>query len=155
MDEALFQRFRRAYWSSLRELESLRLRQWERSQVTLPQLRVVAHVRHSPGITIGKLASLLGVTVSTTSGLVTKLVDRGLLVRTSAEGDRRRLPLQLTAAGEELAGEVVEQSGPFLERTATLLGDDLLSVVAALERLAAASGQATAESRRSGDGEGA
>lgn len=131
-------RFRAAYWQALRDLDTLRLGQWERSQVTLPQLRVLFQVRRTPGITTGQLARSLGVTMSTTSGLVSKLVDRGLVARGSSQGDRRQIPLELTETGQELAGELVQQTRPFLEEVAGELGQELDQVVGALEKLVAA-----------------
>ena len=135
MDTEDFARFRRAYWQALRELDSVRLRQWEQSQLTLPQLRVLYQVRRVPGITIVHLSPSLGVTVSTTSGLVAKLVDRGLLARTTTPGDRRQAPLHLTDAGAALTGELSQPARAFLARVAERLGDELGPVTAALERL--------------------
>lgn len=130
------QRFAAAYWQAMHHLESLRLRQWEESHLTMPQLRVLFHLRRHPGVTTGSLARSLGVTVSTTSGLVAKLVERGLVCRGSSEDDRRQVPLTLTDAGQELAGELAAHfSRPFLEGVAAELGDDLESVSEALEAL--------------------
>jgi DNA-binding MarR family transcriptional regulator len=119
-------------------LESLRLRQWEESNLTLPQLRVLFQLRRTPGITTGCLARNLGVTVSTTSGLVTKLVERGLVSRGSVEGDRRQFPLSLTEAGQGLAGELAQISRPFFDGIVEELGEDIAQVVSALEALTAA-----------------
>jgi DNA-binding MarR family transcriptional regulator len=135
MDADESARFRRAYWQALRELDTVRLRQWEQSQLTLPQLRVLYQVRRVPGITIAHLSPSLGVTVSTTSGLVAKLVDRGLLARTTTPGDRRQTPLHLTEAGAALTGELSQPARAFLARVAERLGDELGPVTAALERL--------------------
>jgi DNA-binding MarR family transcriptional regulator len=132
-------RFRVAYWKALRDLDTLRLGQWEHSRLTLPQLRVLFEVRRTPGITTGELARCLGITTSTTSGLVSKLADRGLLARGSSEEDRRQIPLELTESGRELAGELRRQTLPFLEAVAEELGDELDQVLEALEKLAAAS----------------
>jgi DNA-binding MarR family transcriptional regulator len=138
LPESLSHRLREAYWQIVREIDNLRLRQWEQSQLTLPQLRVVFQVRRSPGITTGQLARLLGVTVSTTSGLVSKLVDSGLIARGSSQDDRRQIPLELTRAGHALAGELSEVTRPFMAGLAAELGDKLEEVVTALEELIAA-----------------
>ena len=131
-------RFRAAYWQALHDLDALRLRQWERSQLTLPQLRVLFQLRRTPGVTTGQLARGLGITVSTTSGLVSKLADRGLVARGSNESDRRQIPLELTETGQELAGELCRETRPFLDEVVGELGDDLEEVAGALERLVAA-----------------
>ena len=135
---SLKDRFRAAYWRALYELDSLRLSQWEQSQLTLPQLRVLFQVRRSPKITTGQLARCMGITMSTTSGLVAKLADRGLVSRSSSADDRRQIPLELTEKGRQLAGELAEVTRPFLDELADELGPDLTQVVAALEDLTSA-----------------
>lgn len=147
-------RFREAYAQALRELDSLRIRQWEQSRVTLPQLRVLYHVRRTPGVTTGELARALGITVSTVSGLVIKLVDRGLVERTTDPEDRRQAPLRLTAQGQVLAGELADASRAFLGRVAEHLGSDLGVVTAALERLAEAIVDARGTVHAAEDGSG-
>lgn len=135
---SLSERLRGAYWRIVRDIDSLRLKQWERSQLTLPQLRVLFEVRRAPGVTTGQLARRLDVTMSTTSGLVAKLVDRGLIARGSSEDDRRQIPLELTDSGRTLAGELAEVTRPFMKKLADELGPDLGEVVAALEKLTSA-----------------
>jgi DNA-binding MarR family transcriptional regulator len=143
MDDEL-SRFRRAYWQAFRELDTVRMRQWERSRLTLPQLRVLHRIRRVPGITTGELATMLGLTVSTVSGLVIKLTDRGLVERTTAADDRRQGPLRLTTAGEAISGEFSEESNIYLAHIAAELGPDLGAITAALERMVAASAVANA-----------
>src|SRR5688572_14051183 len=63
MEEELLLRFRRAYWQVFREVDTLRLQQWERSRVTLPQLRVLSFLRRNPGATTKALSRSLGITV--------------------------------------------------------------------------------------------
>lgn len=128
-------RFRSAYWQAVRNLDPVRLRQWEQSRITLPQLRLLQEIRRQPGITTGELARILGITVSTTSGQVIKLVDKGLIARTTAAADRRQLPLDLAPGGRTLTGELTEVGHPLLDRIAARLGPDLAGVTAALERL--------------------
>ncbi|HLZ71166.1 MAG TPA: MarR family transcriptional regulator [Dehalococcoidia bacterium] len=137
-------RFRQAYWQAVRDLDVVRLRQWEQWHVTLPQLRVLYQVRRTPGITTGELARAIGVTVSTTSGLVGKLADRGLIERGSAPGDRRQIPLRLTTEGEALVGELRGPAVAFLDEVMQQLGGEIAGVTVALERLAGASATARA-----------
>jgi DNA-binding MarR family transcriptional regulator len=137
-------RFRLAYWRAFREVDSLRVRQWERSRVTVPQLRVLYFLRRHPGATTGELARHLGITVSTTSGLVIKLVDRGLVVRGRGADDRRREPLELSEAGSALLGEVSEDGRVLLGAVAEALGGDLEMVTRALEQVGTIMTQAQA-----------
>lgn len=135
MDDSLHARFRQAFWRAFHEADSIRLRQWERSHVTLPQLRVLYFLRRRPGSTTGELARKLGITVSTTSGLVIKLVDRGLVTRGSMADDRRQAPLRLSDAGAALLGELSEETRAFLVDVADRLGPELESITQALEVL--------------------
>jgi DNA-binding MarR family transcriptional regulator len=136
MNDRALSRFRKAYWQAFRGLETLRLQQWERSRITLPQLRVLFTVRRTPGILTTDLAHQLGTTVPTASGIVSKLVTRGLIDRTKADLDRRQAPLQLTSAGAALAGELLTVVDPFLTRVGALVGDDIQAVTATLESVA-------------------
>jgi MarR family transcriptional regulator, organic hydroperoxide resistance regulator len=135
-DDSPQTRFRQAFWRAFREADAIRLRQWERSHVTLPQLRVLYYLRRHPGATTGELARRLGITVSTTSGLVIKLVDRGLVMRGSLADDRRQAPLRLSDDGAALLGELSEEARAHLSGVADRLGDDLERVIQALELLA-------------------
>lgn len=147
-DDPLRFRFRQAFWRAFREADSIRLRQWERSHVTLPQLRVLYHLRRRPDSTTGELARRLGITVSTTSGLVIKLVDRGLVVRGSLADDRRQAPLRLSDDGAALLGELSDDARTFLEDVAARLGGDLEAVIQALELLAEAASASDREAGR-------
>jgi DNA-binding MarR family transcriptional regulator len=140
MNSELLARFRRAYWQAFRELDTVRLKQWERSRVTLPQLRVLYQLRRQPDSTTGELSRALRITVSTTSGLVIKLVEHGLVARTTVPDDRRQIPLRLTEQGAALLGELSGEGRAFLEQVATRLGGDLPATVETLERLAVAAG---------------
>jgi DNA-binding MarR family transcriptional regulator len=146
-------RLRAAYWRALHDLEAIRLQQWERSNLTLPQLRVLFQVRRCPGITTGQLAKSMGITVSTTSGLVAKLADRGLLTRGVSQDDRRQIPLELSESGLQLAGELAETTRPFMQAVVEELGDDLQAVTEALELLVQASAQVRDRSTEAGPAE--
>jgi DNA-binding MarR family transcriptional regulator len=135
------QRFRTAYWRAIRELDTIRLQQWERFHLTLPQLRVLFYVQRAPGITAAELSRAMGITVSTTSGLVSKLVAAGLVVRGQGD-DRRQIPLALTDAGRAQAGDLTEFAQSFLDRLAAALGHDLEQVTDALDRLSEAAVEA-------------
>jgi DNA-binding MarR family transcriptional regulator len=135
MEDAKETRFRRAFWRAYQEADSIRLRQWERSHVTLPQLRVMHQLRRHPGTTTGELARGLGITVSTTSGLVIKLVDHGLVTRGSLADDRRQAPLSLTEAGTALLGDLSVEMRAYMEQVASRLGDNIDAVTQALEIL--------------------
>jgi DNA-binding MarR family transcriptional regulator len=70
--------------------------------VSLVQLRALTVLRRLGTATLGDLAGGMGVTVSTTSRLVERLVAAGLVLREPAPHSRRELALQMTASGRAL-----------------------------------------------------
>ena len=69
--------------------------------ITMAQAKVL-HVLSAGPIHMSDLVARLRVTPSTTSGLVEKLVDQGLAVRTDDPADRRQVIVSVTPAGLEL-----------------------------------------------------
>ena len=67
--------------------------------VTMAQGRVLMVVGHGPGCTMGELASRLGIGVSAATGLVDRLVERGVLERDSDPADRRVVRVRMSPAG--------------------------------------------------------
>lgn len=134
----LSHRFRRSYWAVVHHLDALRLRAWEEHGLTLAQLRVLFLLRAHPDAATNALATHLGVTMPTVSGLVDKLARAGLVERGQRAEDRRVVPLRLTPAGDALVGEIRHDNRAYLAWLADQLGDDLAPVTAALERLAGA-----------------
>ena len=135
MCDDLRTRFRKAYWAAVHDVDAIRLRVWEERGLTLPQLRILFLLRREPGATTNLLAARLGVTVSTVSGLIDKLVRAGLVERHQNPQDRRVVPLGLTREGEAVVGEVRQINRAYLDGVAEALGDDLPAVTEALERL--------------------
>lgn len=72
--------------------------------LTGPQRLVLREVDRQPGISPGELAAALGVHASTITGLVERLVGRGLLTRGARAEDRRSFSLHATAQGRALLG---------------------------------------------------
>ena len=78
--------------------------------VTMAQMKALYLVAARGSMHISALADLLGVTLSTGSGLVERLVDQGLLERRHQEHDRRHVAVSLTSAGVELMERMRELS---------------------------------------------
>lgn len=136
------EKFSRAYWAAIHVMDMLRLQIWEERGLTLPQLRVLFIVRASPDVTTNTLAARLGITVSTVSGLVDKLVRAGLVERLTDPDDRRVIPLRLTTEGQTVAGQIGEKGNAIMEQIAATLGTDLQSVTGCLEQVVLAAAQA-------------
>jgi DNA-binding MarR family transcriptional regulator len=99
--------------------DPIRLQAWAELGLTLPTLKVIVLIRAEPGAPSGMIASRLGVTPSTVTGLVDRLVSQGLVRRQEDERDRRLVRNFLTVAGERTVGD--------LERRAREAIGDLLT----------------------------
>jgi DNA-binding MarR family transcriptional regulator len=67
--------------------------------LSILQLRTLAYLGHNPGATLSAVAEHVGLTLSSMSTQVTKLVQRSLVQRTEAPLDRRYITLTLTMHG--------------------------------------------------------
>jgi DNA-binding MarR family transcriptional regulator len=86
-------------WAVDHELESLSKRMYAAHGVTGPQRLALRIVGHSPGIAAGRLAEVLRVHPSTLTGVLHRLVRRGLVARRRDPADARRALFELTARG--------------------------------------------------------
>ena len=96
----------------------------ERSQMDYTDLRLLDAIRvaqaQSPGgATVGEVSRLLGVDPSRASRQVAKAVARGLLKRQAAQGDGRKVLLQITRRGA-----AVQEKGSTLTRSRIALALD-------------------------------
>ena len=71
----------------------------ELGRVSIVQLRALTILLEMDGANLAQLAEGMGVTVSTTSRLVDRLVAAGMVDRRRAEHSRREIALTLTPAG--------------------------------------------------------
>jgi len=94
--------FMRTLWAVVHGLQRASKRMEQEAGVTGPQRLVLRVVGLFPGVSPGDLARLLHVHPSTLTGVLQRLVERGLLVRTAEKEDRRRALLSLTPAGSRL-----------------------------------------------------
>ena len=70
--------------------------------VTGPQRLVIRIVGRHPGIAAGRIAEILHVHPSTLTGVLGRLVDRGIVTRRTDPADARRALFGLTAQGRKL-----------------------------------------------------
>jgi len=69
--------------------------------LSVPQLHVLTFLRREPGAPLSSVAEHLGVTRSTASAIVDRLVRRKLVSRTAHPQERRCVVLTLTTAGAQ------------------------------------------------------
>ncbi|BDG02313.1 MarR family winged helix-turn-helix transcriptional regulator [Anaeromyxobacter oryzae] len=91
--------FMRSLWGVNHGLESTSRRMKARFGVTGPERMVVRLVGRYPGVSAGELAALLQVHPSTVTGVLKRLVRRGLLSRRADVSDARRALFMLTSKG--------------------------------------------------------
>jgi DNA-binding MarR family transcriptional regulator len=94
--------FMRVLWAVDHGLTRTSRRMERMVGVTGPQRLVVRIVGQNPGISAGALARTLHVHPSTLTGVLRRLVQRGVLERTADERDARRALFTLTRKGETL-----------------------------------------------------
>ena len=106
--------------------------------MTATQLLVLHILRDNSEVTAGELAGRLGITQATTTNLLHKLADRGLVARRRGESDRRQVLLKLTPAGHAALAEAPDAlQSLFVGRFETLADWEQGMLVAALERVVA------------------
>lgn len=89
-------------WAVEHALQAASKRMSTRFNVTGTQRFVVRMVGRNPGLGAGELAAQLHDHPSTLTGVLHRLVDRGVLHRTVDAHDRRRARLELTELGRKV-----------------------------------------------------
>lgn len=111
----------------------------KRSGLSVAQLLTLRALAERPeGTTATDIRGIVQVTAGTLSGIVHKLVKRGLVERARDTEDRRRVLLFVTDAGLDLLSRGPSLLQEQVERRLAALGDDERStILQSLERLAA------------------
>ena len=143
--EALLDRLMTDFDRFMQQMAASHAPEFSEVGLTMSQAKVLYLVQASTPIGLSELASRLGVTVSTASGLVERVVEAGLLDRRDDPADRRHVLLSVTAGGTARLDHMRElnarQMRLILERVATR---DLASIDRAIRVLSdAAAGLAT------------
>ncbi len=82
--------------------QSATIAHWLMFELTFAQARALILLAAKKVLTVSQLARSLAVGNPTASLLVQKLVERGLVIRTEGETDRRQTELRLSPKGEEI-----------------------------------------------------
>jgi DNA-binding MarR family transcriptional regulator len=115
--------------------------------LTMQQLKVLTMIAIDPEKATGhELAGLLKVSVATMSGVIDRLVEHGVVVRTEDPADRRVRRLTVTPEGSEMIRGLLSTTGtipvPVLERMGV---DDLRALVQGLRAIDQASRELQSE----------
>jgi DNA-binding MarR family transcriptional regulator len=127
--EALMQRLAESHEPDFLEID-----------VTMPQAKLLYLLGASGDLHMSDIVARLGVSLSTVSGLVDRIVDHGLATRREDRIDRRQVVVGLTPAGSEFVDRFRELNARQMRELLAVLDDaDLASVrdaLGALERAA-------------------
>ena len=109
--------------------------------VTMAQAKVLYVLAAAEALRMSELATRLGVSMSTASGAVDRLVDLGLIERRADPSDRRQVFVAVTAAGSDVLERMRElNTRQMRELLNRLRRDDLAAVERAIEVLSQAAG---------------
>jgi DNA-binding MarR family transcriptional regulator len=101
------------------------------------QVSLLVAIKHSPGVTVGELATDERVSTAAMSKRVSRLQRDGLVERTPSETDRRCVGLSLTEDGQRILRRVRSRRTAWLaSRLSALSPAELAAVGAAAEPLA-------------------
>jgi DNA-binding MarR family transcriptional regulator len=107
--------------------------------MSVPQFRVLTFLSRTPGAPLSGVAEHLGVTRSTASAIVDRLVRRKLVSRTTHPQERRCVVLTLTPAGDQHYQQAREAACAHMAKVlAGLSAADLLRVTEGLMLLGSA-----------------
>jgi len=103
-------------------------REWARAfepfELSPPQGFMLRVVNERPGLLQGELAAALTISRPTATRLLDGLERKGLIVRTTAEADRREQMIHPTRAAIEIGPALNAASGRVTKRLKQLLGAD-------------------------------
>jgi len=110
--------------------------EWLRLNVTMSQLKVMFLLLLDGSSRMSEISSALGVSLATATGVVDRLVERGLVVREGRPEDRRVVLCRLSEKGEQLINGLWqlsrEQAGALMR---ALTPSQLLLITEAVEAL--------------------
>ena len=110
--------------------------------ITMPQAKLLYLLGALGDLHMSDLVARLGVSLSTVSGLVDKVVDQGLASRREDAADRRQVVVGLTPAGTQFIDRFRELNVRQMRELLAILDDaDLSQVRAGLAALARAADQ--------------
>lgn len=135
-----------AYRRALLMLEPFRAKLWEEREFTVSQLRLTYLIRDHENPSLGDLAEKLGITGATMSGLIDRLVKRGVVERVPDTVDRRIVRVRLTPEGDQLSNELQRMGREFLRIVIEDMGpEEAAKLAASLDKFSAAARERVAE----------
>ena len=123
----------------MRSLAELHAPEFLEIAVTMPQAKLLYLLGVSGEMHMSELVVRLGVSLSTVSGLVDRVVDHGLATRREDPADRRQVVVSLTERGTAFIDRFRDlNAGQMRALLGVVADDELVSVRKALDALARA-----------------
>ena len=104
-------------------------RSWLKGSLSLIHLHVLTVLEADGPLPMSRLAETLDVSVASTTGIIGRMEERGLVERTHGEADRRVVMVRPTDAGIAIFRDMTEERRQSLAQLFTRLTDDELSAL--------------------------
>jgi DNA-binding MarR family transcriptional regulator len=138
------------YDELMRSLAEIHAPEFVEIAVTMPQAKVLYLLGAVGDLHMSDLVARLGVSLSTVSGLVDRIVDQGLATRRDDPADRRQVVVALTDQGAAFLDRFRDIGAGQMRDLLALVTDDELAVIrSSLSILSRAADQASAATRPS------
>lgn len=138
------------YDDLMRSLAEIHAPEFLEIAVTMPQAKVLYLLGAVGELHMSDLVARLGVSLSTVSGLVDRIVDQGLATRRDDPADRRQVVVALTDQGAAFLDRFRDIGAGQMRDLLALVTDDELAVIrSSLSILSRAADQASAATRPS------
>ena len=104
-------------------------RSWLKGSLSLIHLHVLTIIEAEGPIPMSRLADTLDVSVASTTGIIGRMEERGLVERSHGEADRRVVLVQATAAGTAIFSDMRDHRRQHLTKLLGRLADDELAAL--------------------------
>lgn len=121
--QELIDRYVRVSFSVTKKAEVL-IKDQIGADITTDQHYTLRYIKQRSHCTSSELAEVFAVNKSAITAIITRLADKGLIVRTRDENDRRVVYLALTEKGEVLFNECEQRVHHLVEEFITKFNDD-------------------------------
>lgn len=116
---------------------------WVNADFTMPQIKVMVYLHTDGASRMSTIAEALNIALPSATGIVDRLVERGLVVRAQAPTDRRVVNCSLSPEGQRRVSELWAAGMNLLrEMFEGLTDDDLTTVRMGTEIMIKAAGKA-------------
>ena len=112
--------------------------------LTGPQLIFLKEVVKTEEISVGEIARAISLSQATTTGILERLVKRGLVNRRRSDQDRRRVLVSITPAGEQIMSQAPPlMQASFLKQLENMADWEQTMILSALQRIVSMMGAET------------